>query len=409
MKKLEENWYLVGHASAKILEGRGGFGAKLATLYYASDLNNAKRLFLAFEDLFRQSEDGDESVAVPLVAQQPLERLVFAPVHYVIYSANEASIGSGAGYWSNVDGWVDDGGGITFFTQMEKDSRVLPHSTGYDAVWVAVELTSAGVMLDYPGNEPAYRLVSFGEFDEDNHTVDSFGQSDDAFCFYSTPEELLEKFRTGEALFDDVKIASIEQIFFNHIPAQVDDKKSSKPEISKLFASLYELLNQSEDVNAELARGFVAQGQAAFEGDEASEDTPNHGMPSDGKSSALVRYWNSEQYNPTGEANAFATFQMELIDRRSSGALEVGISPEGGNIDDNLSALFEINRLPDSQDDLPCVQLHVGDTQLLMIFQRNQELILRLGDDSEKFENASIATGHEINGVPQYEQVVLIK
>lgn len=57
---------------------------------------------------------------------------------YVIYSANEASVGDGAGFWSNDDGWVEEEC-ATRFTEREKATLHLPMSTGGDAHWRLID------------------------------------------------------------------------------------------------------------------------------------------------------------------------------------------------------------------------------------------------------------------------------
>ena len=54
--------------------------------------------------------------------------------YYVIYSANEAQMLDGSGFWSNEAGWtgLED---ATLFTEEERAESALPESTGGDAVW----------------------------------------------------------------------------------------------------------------------------------------------------------------------------------------------------------------------------------------------------------------------------------
>jgi hypothetical protein len=54
---------------------------------------------------------------------------------FVIYSANEASISDGAGFWSNADGWVDCVQEADRFTAEDAKTLNLPMSTGNDAAW----------------------------------------------------------------------------------------------------------------------------------------------------------------------------------------------------------------------------------------------------------------------------------
>lgn len=54
---------------------------------------------------------------------------------YVVYSANEAAINDGAGFWSNDSGWVDCMTDATKFSDTEAGELTLPMSTGNDAVF----------------------------------------------------------------------------------------------------------------------------------------------------------------------------------------------------------------------------------------------------------------------------------
>jgi hypothetical protein len=60
---------------------------------------------------------------------------------FVVYSANESATGSGAGFWSNTEGWAELAQ-ATRFTEAEKDSVSLPQSVGQDAKWIPLEEAS---------------------------------------------------------------------------------------------------------------------------------------------------------------------------------------------------------------------------------------------------------------------------
>jgi len=55
---------------------------------------------------------------------------------FVIYSANEAAVNDGAGFWSNADGWVEDPREASRFSAQGRARLSLPMSTGQDAAWV---------------------------------------------------------------------------------------------------------------------------------------------------------------------------------------------------------------------------------------------------------------------------------
>jgi len=127
-------------------------------------------------------------------------------------------------------------------------------------------------------------------------------------------------------------------------------------------------------------------------------------------STVELEYWDSSKYNrQMGDATT-GSFQMTVHDRRSIGNCEISLEPSASaDLDDNFSVLAEVNRLPGSKEDLPCAHLYIGDDQKLTVWQRNQELLLTVGNNQIRFENTSISQDFEINGVPQYEQAIVVK
>lgn len=85
---------------------------------------------------------GDENLwrdaNAPELWQQAMEAKAEAAKYFVVYSANESASTSGAGFWSNIDGWVELGQ-ATHFTEDEARTMTLPLATGQDAKWVPLE------------------------------------------------------------------------------------------------------------------------------------------------------------------------------------------------------------------------------------------------------------------------------
>lgn len=94
-----------------------------------------------------------------------------------------------------------------------------------------------------------------------------------------------------------------------------------------------------------------------------------------------VQYWNSVKYYETPDmgAKANGTFLMGITDKRSTnGQLFVDIAADGGDIDDLLSATFEVNRLPGAADDVQCMHLHFDESNLAVsIFKKGDTFIVR--------------------------------
>lgn len=65
--------------------------------------------------------------------------------------------------------------------------------------------------------------------------------------------------------------------------------------------------------------------------------------------------------------------------RRSNGQLYVDIAKINGNVDDLLSATFEINKLPGTDDETQCLHLSFdGDNQAASFFKKGDSYIIRL-------------------------------
>ena len=111
---------------------------------------------------------------------------------------------------------------------------------------------------------------------------------------------------------------------------------------------------------------------------EQARKIPSAGSGGDRKvTTQPVVYWDSTRYNPQGEA-AERQFAMEVDDRRAGGNLFVTTTAEGGNPDEMLSCTFEVNRLPELPEDLPCVHLHFDDDRLAAsFFKKGAEFIVR--------------------------------
>ena len=92
-----------------------------------------------------------------------------------------------------------------------------------------------------------------------------------------------------------------------------------------------------------------------------------------------VWYWDAVCYNRDGGAEPQGDFQIEVDDKRkASGQLFATIAPCEGNLDDMLPVTLEVNRLPGSRNDVPCLHLHFDDSNLCVsFFKQGNRFIVR--------------------------------
>lgn len=110
-------------------------------------------------------------------------------------------------------------------------------------------------------------------------------------------------------------------------------------------------------------------------------NAPNTSRPGEADQTAPdivpVSHWASTEYGsdlPAGER-----FLMEVVDKREqNGQLFVDVGAEDGNVDDILTASFEISNLPGSRAHTQVVHLHFNDEELAMsVFKQGDKYILR--------------------------------
>lgn len=92
-----------------------------------------------------------------------------------------------------------------------------------------------------------------------------------------------------------------------------------------------------------------------------------------------VWYLDALCYNRDGGVEPQGDFQIEVGDnRKAGGQLFATIAPCEGNLDDMLPVTLEVNRLPGSRDDVPCLHLHFDDSNLCAsFFKQGDRFIVR--------------------------------
>lgn len=90
-----------------------------------------------------------------------------------------------------------------------------------------------------------------------------------------------------------------------------------------------------------------------------------------------VEYWNSTKYNPDGDAPNIQ-YEMEVDDQRETGQLYANIADPNGKLEDMFPVTLEVNRLPESDPDLPCVHVHFDESNLAFsMFKLGDKIIIR--------------------------------
>ncbi|QHE78807.1 hypothetical protein [Hydrogenophaga sp. PBL-H3] len=116
-----------------------------------------------------------------------------------------------------------------------------------------------------------------------------------------------------------------------------------------------------------------------MQSNNASADSKAMCMPQDQQNPdiKLIEHWSSPLYK--GDMPPGDRFLMSVVDRRdSNGQLFVDVGGEDGDIDNILTASFEISNLPGSRDHTQVLHLHISDDELGMtIFKQGDRYILR--------------------------------
>lgn len=89
-------------------------------------------------------------------------------------------------------------------------------------------------------------------------------------------------------------------------------------------------------------------------------------------------YWDSEAYGGSASGKE-KPFLIEIADERDSrGQVFIDMAAESGKTELLASVTMEINRLPGSEDDVPCVHLHFDESNLAAsFFKQGERFVIR--------------------------------
>ncbi len=107
-----------------------------------------------------------------------------------------------------------------------------------------------------------------------------------------------------------------------------------------------------------------------------------------------VWYWDAVCYNRDGGVEPQGDFQIEVDDKRKTGGqLFATIAPSDGHPDDMLPIKLEINRLPGSRDDVPCLHLHFDDSNLCASFFKQGDRFIMRPETGVSLRNTTLPNG----------------
>ncbi len=97
-----------------------------------------------------------------------------------------------------------------------------------------------------------------------------------------------------------------------------------------------------------------------------------------GLAHVVIEHWDSPRYGGGAQHHAGMTFTAELTDQREGGGrLMVSIADDNGEIDNQLTAAFEITDLPGSRAPVAVLMLYDGDEAVAkLIRQPNGHLVV---------------------------------
>jgi|LakWasM116_HOW13_FD_contig_41_233141_length_2962_multi_16_in_0_out_0_3 hypothetical protein len=353
---------------------------------------------------------------------------------YVIYSPNESAINSGCGFWSNRDGWVNFGN-ATFYTDDEAQRFNLPVATGNDAVWLLWEevnkhygegnsISSEGIVtrddicLHSENIGVASRSI---EVCKQYHSADL---SNDKFSTVFVYNHEGQYYRVFEEIQDmlandsEKAIAEFEteeelEAFLNPALTKVSDEyvppqpvtweyqdNMTKVAVGRWDSARYigpvargaycEILLLEDNSTKNVYFSFCKQ-SANEENDADCFGVPDQDvyfyaeggvaemnmLKIEGNGEFIVLDYQIA-YVSDDAAEAF-DFEIEVTDQRATnGQLFVDVGVVEGNIDDILSATFDIDKLPGTEISTQAMSLNFDcDVPAVKIFKKGDSYIIR--------------------------------
>jgi len=191
--------------------------------------------------------------------------------------------------------------------------------------------------------------------------------------------------RTGFGFADiEAKAATLQEAQFIALDRAGDHSFSEK-------SSEYSLQNHSNETSGDLQNWTVRYGESGLlflcqaeniahaigQCENAYPGEPVVGAILEQVNNPPVYLWSSAHYN--GDDETGPEFEIQLTDQRvTNGQLFIDMAAKNGQIDDLLSMILEINRLPEGKVDTPCAHLHFDGANLAVsIYKQGDAYILR--------------------------------
>lgn len=153
------------------------------------------------------------------------------------------------------------------------------------------------------------------------------------------------------------------------------------------MATVTPLLAAAQAVLANWEGGDLA---AAMRDLQAAVDAAQDGPKTD---AVPVWHWDATNYNRDG-VEPQTDFQIEISDqRKATGQLFATIAACEGSLDDMLPVMLEVNRLPGSRDDVPCLHLHFDDSNMCASFYKQGDRFIVRTETDVRIRNTVLPNG----------------
>jgi hypothetical protein len=140
---------------------------------------------------------------------------------------------------------------------------------------------------------------------------------------------------------------------------------SKETNLQEAIALIAALRNSLKSINGSFDKAFDEDIEKA---DAFLASVGNPKTEEDGIKLAVIGPWNSVRYGYAGNLRG-PDFAVSISDHlKGDGQVFVDVVPEGGNVDDLLSTMVEVNDHPETGQPVPVVRVHRGEECIANIY-----------------------------------------